>query len=617
MRRQGWIGRPGAPPSWRAGRSRAATALLAVGLAGAGWARGQEPPRPDPTPGRAIVEPAPAVVEGAPAIVVVPPNVQVVRFRAPEGVKIEVLGPAPEPVPAGDGRGQATVGLKVGVGYRLRISEIPDRPGLELFPTVEAVGHLHRPASIDPGKFPIRINFELDDLDDAARGRLVTQVVYLEDPELALPVDSTKDEIPFIAVNPTEDPLKVAAALGRVMAVVQVGGRKPTADELNGGTIVDFPGSITCPFTGPGGSKCAIPCGPVCGTPPPPGRPWIPRDEFLCDGGDQAEPLHFGGDGGLRGVDPRDALIRFRPATFDQIRPQIDELRQAYERGELTFEAYSVKADRIARSTQGLEARPRVLPTNVVCIYAPRFAAVRVSIGPDENIVVEGVRRAEKVERQEVSLAKQGPKRLMQNQAAIIGRHRSRASGFGGRVFASENSEVRILSGFDVETLLAGAVLVQGAESNKVRSKAALEKFSSKASTINNPVSAVITGIIEGAGQTVMSWRPTETVGVEVPPNKPGLAVIKRVDVEEAEAGDAVNFVIQYRNMGNTPIASVSVIDSLLPRLKYVPGSAQGPAGAVFTAQENRVGSTELRWDLPGVIAPGAEGSVVFKAIVR
>ena len=31
----------------------------------------------------------------------------------------------------------------------------------------------------------------------------------------------------------------------------------------------------------------------------------------------------------------------------------------------------------------------------------------------------------------------------------------------------------------------------------------------------------------------------------------------------------------------------------------------------------NRVGSTELRWQLPGVIAPGASGHVSFQAIVR
>jgi uncharacterized repeat protein (TIGR01451 family) len=115
----------------------------------------------------------------------------------------------------------------------------------------------------------------------------------------------------------------------------------------------------------------------------------------------------------------------------------------------------------------------------------------------------------------------------------------------------------------------------------------------------------------------VMTWTPRETVGVETPPNKPGLAVIKRVSAGEAEAGDTLTFVIQFRNMGNTPIRSVAIVDSLLPRLGYVPNSAKGPAGTVFTAGENKVGSTELRWEIPGAIPPGGEGYVEFQAVVR
>ena len=40
-------------------------------------------------------------------------------------------------------------------------------------------------------------------------------------------------------------------------------------------------------------------------------------------------------------------------------------------------------------------------------------------------------------------------------------------------------------------------------------------------------------------------------------------------------------------------------------------------ASATFTAPENHVGSSELKWELPGVIAPGASGYVSFKAVVR
>ena len=77
-------------------------------------------------------------------------------------------------------------------------------------------------------------------------------------------------------------------------------------------------------------------------------------------------------------------------------------------------------------------------------------------------------------------------------------------------------------------------------------------------------------------------WAPHQMTGVEVPPDRPGLAVIKRVSVVEAEPGDTVTYVIFYRNMGNTPISNVSIVDSLLPRLEYVKGTSRGPEGTAF-----------------------------------
>src|SRR5262249_31524399 len=162
--------------------------------------------------------------------------VQVVRFQGPEGLWVEVLGPNPTPVPQGDGRGILTVGLRRGVGYRLRITGIPERPGVEGFPGVEGVGHLHRPEGIDPGKYPIRVIFTLEDIDAVLdQGRLVTKVIYLEDPDQALPLRMPKDQIPVVSLNPTEQPLRVASALGRPMAIVRIGGRRPTFAEVEGG----------------------------------------------------------------------------------------------------------------------------------------------------------------------------------------------------------------------------------------------------------------------------------------------------------------------------------------------------------------------------------------------
>ena len=561
MSRRGFFGRD----AGIAGR-----AVLGLGLAaglGSGPARAQAPP--------ARIDAG--MVAGAPvaSIPMLPPDVQVVRFQAPQGVVVEVLGPAPEPAPIGDGGGSGTFGLRVGVGYRLRLANLPNRPGVELFPVVEVVGHLHRPPEIDPGRFPIRVVFSEFDIEDVlVRGQLVTEVVYLEDPDLALPIDLPKDEIPIATLNPAEDPFRVGAALGRAMVIVRLGGRVPSPEEAASGSgfgLGQGPGA--CPYLDQSGGRCGLACG--VGTPKVT-RPGLPRDEFLCDGGDRDEAAHFAEDGGVRGIDPRDAVVRFNEPK-----------------------------------------RPRILPTNVVCIYAPRFAAVRTALGPNEALHVDMLGGARSVEGQAIEAARQGPDRLTQNQSAEAHRHRSRPSGLIGRVMPEGFAELRILQGFDTLTYLSLAEWTQGDLMIAARQGPETLRERQKAVGIKTAASAVVTGIVQGAGEAAMAWKPQEVAGVELPPDRPGVAVIKRVSVGVAEPGDVVTFAIQYRNMGNTPIRSVSVLDSLLPRLEYVAGSAKGPSGTVFTANPNQAGSVELRWDLPGVLAPGTEGHVTFEAKVR
>ena len=585
-------------PGWNplAGRTAAARfamlPLIAIGtLWGTSAAKAQvnalspAPPTipvvspPAELPGIAVAEPVAPAVDPAASAPTLPDNVQVVRFQGPPGLHVEVLGPQPESAPLGDGQGLLTVGLKVGIPYRLRVTNLPERPQAEIYPVIEVVGHLHRPFGIDPGKYPIRVVFDEDDFVDVNdRGRLVTQVIYLEDPEQALPLSMPKDKIPIVTISPSEQPLKVAAALGRVMAIVRMGGRRPTQEELNLESLgLDGPLSGgPCPFTATNGSPCKVVCGPVTGSPPPAGRRWVPKDEFLCDGGDQGSKTSIAGLGNLRGIDPRDAVIKFN--TGDQ---------------------------------------ERVLPTNIVCVYAPRFSEVRVSVGPNATLNVQTPVRVKFLAKETMEAARQGADRYTQNQAPQGARVRERASGLASRVRAGSHTDLRVLSGYDMSVHIAGNVKVQGTEKAKGRQKVGGTQNRLRLDGIKLAESAVITGIVEGAGETVMSWTPRETVGVEVPPNKPGLAVIKRVSASEAEAGDKLTYVIQYRNMGNTPIRAVSIIDSLLPRLGYVKGSAQGPKGTIFSAEENRVGSTELRWEIPGTIAPGAEGYVTFDAIVR
>ncbi len=531
-----------------------------------------------------IVTPEGHGPDGPPAL---DPTVQVVRFQGPEGLGVDVLAPEPSPVPLGDGGGIGTVGLQRGVGYRLRLSNITERPGVELFPVIEVVGHLHRPREINPAKYPIRIVFSDEELWDVVdRGRLVTKVIYLEAPEQAIPIKLSKDQIPVVTLNPTEQPLKVAQALGRVIAIVRIGGRRPTVDEINAGATGDVGldavaavGNVHCPFVSTDNEPCTLPCGPVCG-PPPPVKPWLPRDEYLCDGGDQGEPAGIGEGGNIKGIDPRDAVMRFDVGLNDR-------------------------------------QKTRFLPTNRVCVYAPRFAEVRISTGTNEAVEVHGATLNRSLDKFALRESRAYPRPLVQNQAAELARERSRAQAMAGRIATGEDSNMRGPDLYHNVQQIKVDSQQQPAQLTRNRMKPALIKEKIRLDGIKSVESPVMTGLVEGPGQTVMSWQPHEMKGVETPPQRPGMAIIKRVDATEAEPGDTVTFTITYRNMGNTPIRAASVVDSLLPRLEYVKGSARGPKGTVFAAAENRVGSSELKWDLPGVIPPGASGEVSFQAVVR
>jgi uncharacterized repeat protein (TIGR01451 family) len=544
---------------------------------------------PEGVPGAAVVGPGAPPDSPAPtSIPILEPDVQVVRFQGPPGLTVQVLAPAPIPVPVGDGGGIITVGLKRGVGYRLLVRGITERPVAELYPVVEIVGHLHRPEGIDPGKYPIRVVFNQDDMDDAVdRGRLVTKVIYLEDPDQAIPFKMAKDEVPVITLNPTEPPLRVASALGRPVAIVRIGGRRPTNSEIDGAVAGDIGldyaeniGSKPCPFLGQSGARCSLPCGPVCVPSPPPARPSLPRDEYLCDGGDRATPAAPNQNGRITGVDPRDAIVRFDIGV------------------------------------KGV-SQARILPTNVVCVYAPRFAEVRVSSGTNQNIDIQTTKTDKTLAKLSRAESKVDSRRLVQNQAAELARARARSSGLKGRLMPSEGSNSRAASAYSDNTLAVLAVAKQTAELSKNKQKLGQVSERLRLDGIKSAEGPLMAGIVEGASEAVKVWGPHAMTGVETPPDRPGLAVIKRVTPAEAEPGDTLTYAIVYRNMGNTPIRSVSIVDSLLPRLEYKQGTSSGPPGTEFTTAVNRVGATELRWVLPDVLAPGASGYVSFQAIVR
>jgi hypothetical protein len=151
---------------------------------------------------------------------------QPVEIKAPTGALVSLAidnqFSAPQATPL-------RIGMLIAPVYRFRVSQIPDRPGAEVYPTIEVVNRIYPPLG-EEFRFPVPIELTLEELEMALNGKFVTRVIYLEDPKQAVPVATGGDVAQtFFEVRPTDDPLAVADQLGRPVAILRLGGRLPEA----------------------------------------------------------------------------------------------------------------------------------------------------------------------------------------------------------------------------------------------------------------------------------------------------------------------------------------------------------------------------------------------------
>lgn len=158
---------------------------------------------------------------------------QPVEIKAPEGAGIAMVeeGRFGEPQET-----RALVGLQMGFAYQLKVTNIPLNEGVELFPTIEIVDRLYPPQGQEL-RFPIPIELTLEELDHAAAGRYVTRVIYLEDPRQALGAASDPDRQRYYEVPNSIDPLTVADRAGRPMAILRIGSRVISDEDLDAGKV--------------------------------------------------------------------------------------------------------------------------------------------------------------------------------------------------------------------------------------------------------------------------------------------------------------------------------------------------------------------------------------------
>ena len=148
---------------------------------------------------------------------------QPVRIEAPPGALISMAVARnferAQPTPI-------TVGMLIGRVYRFRITRIPQNEGLEVYPTIEVIDRLYPPAG-QKVRFAVPVELTREELQWALAGKFVTRVIYLENPETALPRQEDPERQRYFEVRADVDPLRVADQLGRPMAILRMGGRIP------------------------------------------------------------------------------------------------------------------------------------------------------------------------------------------------------------------------------------------------------------------------------------------------------------------------------------------------------------------------------------------------------
>ncbi|MCS6851731.1 MAG: DUF11 domain-containing protein [Gemmataceae bacterium] len=507
-----------------------------------------------------------------------------VRLEAPPGTVVTFF---PDPTSSRRFSAPVAVGLRPGYIYRVKLSNLPDTPGVSLAPTLEVLSTLKLSPQQRAADYPAPVRFSSEEIERVLEGALLTKIVILENPETAAGVATRPTEPLVIDVPQGRDPMLLAREWGRPMLIVRLGQREVSDQELACSAV---PGTVLLPGDG-------------MLSPParPPSRPWrhVPVydpilgpkpliEECFHDGGDRGPRLNLAPDGRLLGLNPSDTAAEY-----------------ADSRG-----------------------HKHVVASNSVCLCVPRYVIARMAAVPAGYEMAVGVAGREAVQPQG-QLHSRLPSRSTQQTEHLDGlKGRLRPSAQVSRQALDRIVRLEVLQGVelplgpgdvlgtqalhrlsDVERLQLQRQLDKAIELGGRQGVRGWEQLETTAVVGRVEGLGIVSGTLEVRDVTVCCEKPC-------PPEKP-LVLWKWVDRHDVQVGDVVTFHIKYSNVGGKPIRDIAVSDSLTPRLEYVPGTARSDRDAVFTVQENEAGSVILRWEISGVLLPGQQGVVSFQARIR
>jgi hypothetical protein len=203
-------------------------------------------------PGPGVDGPGPGVLAYQPAVPPVAAASQI-YFVGPEGLTVQWDVTAPGRFDSEQLVAPARYNFPQGAMYRLKLANIPGRPGVELFPSLEVGPAMPRTEAFLAHN-AIPVEFTDEDFDQVMTGNFVTKVIYLPDPEFQEMALAGVGTLVSTRLDPGVDPIVEADRRGAIMAIVRLGNKdlaiaSATAEFMPGGQ----PGMQgPCPYPPPG-----------------------------------------------------------------------------------------------------------------------------------------------------------------------------------------------------------------------------------------------------------------------------------------------------------------------------------------------------------------------------
>jgi uncharacterized repeat protein (TIGR01451 family) len=263
-----------------------------------------------------------------------------------------------------------------------------------------------------------------------------------------------------------------------------------------------------------------------------------------------------------------------------------------------------------------LNGETHVVPSNRVCIYAPRFAAVRKVYGIMEHDYHQGsagvaqdmrMERFDDVNQATTVVQPVQPVRDIGIKTAVTFEEQQ-------RLLNVDNTEIPRVSEASLMPFEDFTIIRIGQYDASEKVRLAERVMAAEAWSHAQAVQVIENGVPASEAVNVSSASETRFYDLQ---GKGRMRICKVASKQNALPGETVEFTLRFDNMGDQLVGNVTIVDNLTTRLEYVDGSQECTLKADFRVEENAGESLILRWEITDPIPVGKGGVIRFQCRVR